>query len=184
MRKQISSGQKWILRPYFPLIRGMFEFRSGLRFSFLALEVPELRVWKRSFRTFPHLLLLLTSSGTSSGRNENLKPLLNTNIPLIGGIYGHRNHFWPLESRFLMRKSEKKGPNSKSPDGRVLISWNLILYIHFCAQKKKSPWIICLEIHFSLYACSGPMWATSPHVFCLVKQNLRREHWTGDVFGP
>ena len=49
MRKRVSSGQKWFLRPYFPLIRGMFVFRSGLRFSFRALEVPEPRVRKRSF---------------------------------------------------------------------------------------------------------------------------------------
>ena len=35
------------------------------------------------------------------------------NSPLISGKYGLKNHFWPLESVFLMRKSEKKGPNSK-----------------------------------------------------------------------
>ena len=40
MRKTLSSGQKWLLRPYFPLIRGMFVLRSGSRFSFRALEVP------------------------------------------------------------------------------------------------------------------------------------------------
>ena len=44
-----SSGQKWFLRPYFPLIRGMFLLRSGLRFLFRALEMPELRVRKRPF---------------------------------------------------------------------------------------------------------------------------------------
>ena len=49
MRKPLSSGQKWFLRPYFPLIRGMFVFRCGLRFSFRALEVPKPRVRKRSF---------------------------------------------------------------------------------------------------------------------------------------
>ena len=49
MRKRLSSGQKWFLRPYFPLIRGIFLLKSGLRFSFWALEVPELRVRKRSF---------------------------------------------------------------------------------------------------------------------------------------
>ena len=43
MRKRLSGGQKWFLKPYFPLIRGMFVFRSGLRFSFLALEVPDPR---------------------------------------------------------------------------------------------------------------------------------------------
>ena len=47
MRKRLSGGQKWFLKPYFPLIRGMFVFRSGLRFSFRALEVPEPRVRKR-----------------------------------------------------------------------------------------------------------------------------------------
>ena len=39
MRKRLSGGQKWFLKPYFPLIRDMFVFRSGLRFSFRALEV-------------------------------------------------------------------------------------------------------------------------------------------------
>ena len=47
MRKRLSGGQKWFLEPYFPLIRGMFVFRSGLRFLFRALEVPEPRVRKR-----------------------------------------------------------------------------------------------------------------------------------------
>ena len=51
IRLTLSSGQKWFLRPYFPLIRGTFLLRSGLRFSFWALEVPEPRVRKR------HLLL-------------------------------------------------------------------------------------------------------------------------------
>ena len=45
--KRLSSGQKWFLRPYFPLIRGIFLLKSGLRFSFRALEVPEPRVRKR-----------------------------------------------------------------------------------------------------------------------------------------
>ena len=49
MRKRLSGGQKWFLKPYFPLIRGVFVFRSGLRFSFRALEVPQPRVRKRPF---------------------------------------------------------------------------------------------------------------------------------------
>ena len=49
MRKTLSSGRKWFLRPYFPLIKGMFLLRSGLRFSFRALEVPQPRVRKRPF---------------------------------------------------------------------------------------------------------------------------------------
>ena len=47
--KRLSSGQKWFLRPYFPLIRGIFLLKSGLRFSFRALEVPEPRVRKRLY---------------------------------------------------------------------------------------------------------------------------------------
>ena len=50
-------------------------------------------------------LFLTLGSGTSSARNENLRPLLNTNIPLVSG---NRNHFGTLESRFLLRKSEKR----------------------------------------------------------------------------
>ena len=49
MRTRLSGGQKWFLKPYFSLIRGMFVFRSGLRFSFRALKVPEPRVRKISF---------------------------------------------------------------------------------------------------------------------------------------
>ena len=47
MRKPLSSGQKWFVGPYFPLIRGMFLLRSGVRFSFRALEVPKPRGRKR-----------------------------------------------------------------------------------------------------------------------------------------
>ena len=43
MRKTLSSGQKWFLRTYFPLIMGMFLLRSGLRFLIRALPVPEPR---------------------------------------------------------------------------------------------------------------------------------------------
>ena len=38
-------------------------------------------------------LFLTLGLGTSNARNENLRPLLNTNIPLISGNYGLRNHF-------------------------------------------------------------------------------------------
>ena len=63
-------------------------------------------------------LFLTLGSGSSSARNKNLRPLLNRNIPLISGKYGLKNHFWPLESVFLMRKREKrgeKGPQLKKP---------------------------------------------------------------------
>ena len=48
MRKPLFRGQKWLLRPYFPLIRGMFLLRSGLGILFRVLEVPEPRVRKRA----------------------------------------------------------------------------------------------------------------------------------------
>ena len=56
----ISSDQKWFLRPYFPLIRGMFLLRSGLRFSLWALEVTEPKVRKRtlSLKDRPFFLAL------------------------------------------------------------------------------------------------------------------------------
>ena len=57
-------------------------------------------------------LFLALSLGTSGSRNENLRPLFNTNISPISGKHGFKNHFWPLESVFLMSKSEKKGPNA------------------------------------------------------------------------
>ena len=55
-------------------------------------------------------LFFTLGSATFSARNENLGPLPNTNIHQFSGKYGLRKHFWPLESRFHMRKSEKKGP--------------------------------------------------------------------------
>ena len=60
-------------------------------------------------------LFLISGLGTSNVRHKNLRPLLNTNIPLISGNYGLINHFWPLESRFLMWKNEKKSIFSQPP---------------------------------------------------------------------
>ena len=52
MRKRLSSGQKWFLTPYFPLIRGMFAMRSGIRFSFRAFHVPATSVHILTFSIF------------------------------------------------------------------------------------------------------------------------------------
>ena len=49
MRKPLSSDQKCFLRPYFPLIGGIFVLKSGLRFLFRALEVPIRKVRKSHF---------------------------------------------------------------------------------------------------------------------------------------
>ena len=93
MRKRLSGGQKWFLKPYFPLIRGMFVFRSGLRFLFQALGVPEVKSEEKVILVSENDLFLTLGLGTFSARNKNLRPLLNRNIPLISGKYGLRNHF-------------------------------------------------------------------------------------------
>ena len=107
MRKTLSSGQKWFLRPFFPLIRSTFLLRS-LRFSFRALEVPRPRVRKRPFYLlkwpFPHYRF-----GHFRDWAEYLRPLLKRNIPLLSGKYGLWNHFWPLESGFSHEQKWEKG---------------------------------------------------------------------------
>ena len=74
-------------------------------------------------------------------------------IPLISGKYGLRNHCWPLECCFLMRKSEKNAFFSKPSHGPILISWNLILYTFLWTKIKK----ITIGNIFSLDACLSPM---------------------------
>ena len=65
MRKTLSSGQKWFLRTYFPLIRGMFLLKSGLRFSFWALALTKwwvfFFIW-RVFRTHVTNIFITTNS--------------------------------------------------------------------------------------------------------------------------
>ena len=65
-------------------------------------------------------LFLTLGLGTSSARNENLRPLLNTNRPLISGIYGLRNHFWSLEIGLFMRKREENDFFSKICNNSIL----------------------------------------------------------------
>ena len=91
--------KRWIWRP-FSSYNPKFQPKCGSQKSY--------NFW--SNRPHPTLvnesgLFLTLGSGTYSSPIKNLTPLLNTNIPLISGKYGLRNHFWPLESRFLMRKS-------------------------------------------------------------------------------
>ena len=68
--------------------------------------------------------------------NENLRPLLNRNIPLIDGNYGLKNHFLPLESVFLMRKSDKKGPNFLGP----LLPILRLTFLESSCNFRKSGW--------------------------------------------
>ena len=50
-------------------------------------------LWQFHISVSENGLFLTLGSGTSSAQNENLRPLLNRNIPLISGKYGLRNHF-------------------------------------------------------------------------------------------
>ena len=77
---------------------------------------------------------LTLGSGTSIDQNENLKPHRNRNIPLISGKYGLRNSLSPLESGFLTRNSEKKGPNflgRHGPNFKTYIFLNCFDFLDF-----------------------------------------------------
>ena len=88
-------------------------------------------------------LFLTFRMGTSNARNKNLRPLFNTNIPPISGKYGLRNHFWSLESGFLMRKREENDFFSKSAKLPILSFWILNVHIIICQFQKRST-----VIHF------------------------------------
>ena len=79
----------------------------------------------------------------------NVQLLKLISLP-ISGKYGLRNHFWPLESRFLMRKKQKKSIFSKPPNLPILSFWILNVLIIICQFQKRST-----MIHFfSLSTCS------------------------------
>ena len=98
--------------------------------------------------------------GTSNARNKNLRPLFKTNIPPISGKYGLRNHFWSLESGFLMRKREENDFFSKSAQIPILSFWILNGYIIICQFQKRST----VKHFLSLTPCSCHL--------CLVSKNL------------
>ena len=104
-------------------------------------------------------LFLTFRMGTSNARNKNLRPLFNTNIPPISGKYGLRNHFWSLESGFLMRKREENDFFSKSAKLPILSFWILNVHIIICQFQKRST-----VIHFfSLSPCSCHQWLVFRH---------------------
>ena len=69
-------------------------------------------------------------------------PLLNTIIPPISGKYGLRNHFWSLESGFLMRKREENDFFSK-------ICNNSILRFTYL-KSAQNFWLFCISTFFGL----------------------------------
>ena len=83
MRKPLSSDQKWFLRPYFPLIGGIFVLKSGLRFLFRALEVSIQKVrkshflsWKRVFSSLSEWALPMPETKIWDHFSIQIYPLL------------------------------------------------------------------------------------------------------------
>ena len=126
---------------------------------------------------------LTLGSGTFSARNKNLSPLLNRNIPLISGHYGLRNHFWLRESGFLMKKSEKKGPNFLGPLLPILrltflespcnfrqLGWNRIFGFFSIRQVLRAH--VC-----PVYWCSGC--SSKSFLFC-----PKKAHGPIPTYGP
>ena len=97
MRKRLSSGQKWFLRPHFPLIGGIFVFRSGPRFSFRA---P--RVRKRQFSLTKSLPNVSVSEWNGMDvhifRSTRTSELL---ILIIGSNIDILRQLWPLTANYL-----------------------------------------------------------------------------------
>ena len=94
MRKPLSSDQKWFLRPYFPLIGGIFVLKSGLRFLFRALEVPIRKVRKRPFFTLSVTIVSFISCGCNVFNSR-----LYFGEPMEWG--SHKTSLWTASFTFL-----------------------------------------------------------------------------------
>ena len=79
---------------------------------------PTSRMYQRSKWLFPHFRF-------GHFRNVNPRPLFNTNIFLISAKYGLRNHFWPLENGFLMRKKSSRRNISTNAYILKSLSWSI-----------------------------------------------------------
>ena len=134
------------------------------------------------------------SSLSVQAQNENLRPLLNRNIPLISGKYGLRNHFWPLESGFLVRKSEEKGQNflalsagkftySESSHQIQQPGYNRI-FAYFCRAKND------FRTHVKYHTVSKSITFANPAMICLSGEWMstpvqeERTGWLTTVFFP
>ena len=69
---------------------------ANLGASYRFFLTVTVRMTFSSFLVSENDIFLTLGSGTSNARNENLRPLLKTNIPIISGKFGLRNHFLPL----------------------------------------------------------------------------------------
>ena len=139
----IILGNIYIYRGYICIEKWSQIFVSGIGSVHSESEEKSLFKLKKG-------LFLTFRMGTSNARNKNLRPLFNTNIPPISGKYGLRNHFWSLESGFLMRKREENDFFSKSAKLPILSFWILNVHIIICQFQKRST----VKHFFSLSPCS------------------------------
>ena len=71
-----------------------------------------------------------------SARNENLRPLRNTNITLISRTYCLRNHFHHWKVVFSWGKV-RKGDRTQKPFMGQFRSFGIDFYLYFCERKSK-----------------------------------------------
>ena len=102
-----------------------------LDFRFGHWKCPN-REWGKGLISSESGLFLTLGSGTSSARNENLRPLLNRNIPLISGKYGLRwADFDLLQSIYIHIFVNE---NKKNYHGGLILSRCM-----FCIHVRKDP---------------------------------------------
>ena len=150
MRKTTFQWSKVVSEAIFPTNRGYICIEKWSQIFVSGIGSVHSESEEKSLFKLKKGLFLTFRMGTSNARNKNLRPLFNTNIPPISGKYGLRNHFWSLESGFLMRKREENDFFSKSAKLPILSFWILNVHIIICQFQKRST-----VIHFfSLSPCS------------------------------
>ena len=102
-------------------------------------------------------LFLALSLGTSGSRNENLRPLFNTNIPSISGKYGPKNHFRPtFDFGTWFSREEKWEYILKKPSAPDFKTYIFEIVLQFPKYwLKRNFWSF-----FRLDGTSGPIWST------------------------
>ena len=83
--------------------------------------------------------------------------MFHVELAPLGGIFSPLKSdlgvFWPFRGTDFIMAKKQNANFSKPFNGRILISWNLILYIFLCTKIKK----ITMGNFFSLDAGSSPM---------------------------
>ena len=113
---------------------------SGLRFSFRALEVPKLFCENDLFLTL--------GLGTSNARNKNLRPLFNTNNPLLVGNMASETTFGHWKVVFSWGKGRKMTFSQNPLSSRFWASGFWMSILSSANFKKDPPWnIFFLSVH-------------------------------------